>query len=112
MLKCNYVALNQPNIFLGNFMSDDALKELSLKKHGNSFFQSIERYIAFFFLFCAIVFAIATFLAINDLEQYIFNRENVRTFLAIDSLILITLVVMVVRRLIDLWFKRRKRLRK
>ena len=91
-------------------MSDDTLEEFSLKKQENYYFQSIERYIAFFFLFCAIVFAIATFLAINDLEEYIFKRENVRAFLAIDSLILIALVMLVVRRLIDLWFKRRKKL--
>ncbi|PPR78506.1 MAG: Sensor histidine kinase YycG [Alphaproteobacteria bacterium MarineAlpha2_Bin1] len=91
-------------------MSDEKLEELSLNKSFSSNGQIFERYIAFFFLFCAIVFAIATFLAINDLEKLIFNRENVRTFLAIDSVILIALVIMVVRRLIDLWFKRKRKL--
>ncbi len=91
-------------------MSYDKLEDLALNKLFSSRGQIIERYIAFFFLFCAIVFAIATFLAINDLEKVIFKRENVRTFLAIDSVILIALVIMVVRRLVDLWFKRRRKL--
>ncbi len=82
----------------------------SIKKTETYKSQVIERYFAFFFLFCAFIFAIATFLAINDLEEFLFNRENVRTFLAIDSAILVALVVMVGRRLVDLWLKRRKRL--
>ena len=68
----------------------------------------IEKRIAFFLVVSAVISGLTTFLAINDIGFKLFTREAVRPLFAINSIILISLGALVIRRLVELWIERRR----